>query len=113
MKKKLSLYLAFVLLAVFTFGSSGCSKLLGPSDADVIKAITESGALKNLNMQSPIVVLERGRQKKDGSWPVKVKMKFTYEIKNGKMSPPFETTPVYFLVKSKDDKGHTVWKVKF
>ena len=29
------------------------------------------------------------------------------------MSAPVEKTPVYNLIKSKDDKGNTAWKVKF
>ena len=113
MKKNVSSYLLFLLLMVIAFNVSGCSKLFGPSDEDVIKAISESGALKDLNLQSPIVVLEKGGRDKDGSWPVKIKIKFTYEMMNKQMSAPVEKTPVYKLVKSKDDKGNTVWKVKF
>ena len=112
MKKNTSLYLALLLLMASVFSFSGCSRLLGPSDADVIKALNESGAFTGFNMQAPIVVLEKSSQK-DGSWRVKVKIKFTYEIANKQMSAPVEKTPVYNLIKSKDDKGNTVWKVKF
>jgi hypothetical protein len=112
MKKNISWYLVFMLLLVSAFSFSGCSKLFGPSDADVIKALNESGVFKDLNMQSPIVVLEKGRRK-DGSWAVKVKIKFNFEMQNKQMSAPVEKTPVYNLYKTKDDKGHTVWKVKF
>jgi hypothetical protein len=113
MRAKTLSYFAFVLCIVSALSFSACSKLSGPSDAEAIKAISESGALQDLNLQSPIVVMEKGRQKTDGSWPVKIKIKFTYEIKKGQMSAPVEKTPVYFLVKSKDVKGHSMWKVKF
>ncbi len=113
MRAKTIYYVAFLLLIVAVFSFSGCSKLFGPSDAEVIKAINESGALKDLTMQAPIVVLKKDGPNKDGSWTVQVKAIFSYEIGNKQMSAPVEKTPVYNLVKSKDDKGHTVWKVKF
>ncbi len=115
MRTKTIYCFAFLLLIASVLSFSGCSKLSGlsgPSDEEAIKAITDSGAFKDLNMQAPIVVLEKA-SRKDGSWTVKVKIKFSYEIANKQMSPPVEKTPVYNLVKSKDDKGNTVWKVKF
>jgi hypothetical protein len=113
MRTKTIYYVTFLLFLVSTFSLSGCSKLSGPSDADAIKAINESGAFKDLVMQSPIVVLQKDGPNKDGSWNVKVKINFSYEIKDKQMSPPVEKTPVYNLIKLKDNTGHTVWKVKY
>jgi hypothetical protein len=113
MRTKGIYYVTFLLLIVSAFSFSGCSRLSGPSDAEVIKALNESGAFKDLTMHSPIVVLKKNGPRKDGSWQVTVKIKFSYEIKDKKMSPIVEKTPVYDLVKSKDNAGHTVWKVKF
>ena len=113
MRTKTIFTFAFLLLMVSAFSFSGCSKLFGPSDAEVIKAIDESGAFKDLTMQSPIVVLKKDGPNKDGYWNVKIKVIFSYEIKNKQMSAPVEKTPVFNLIKSKDNTGHTVWKVKF
>jgi hypothetical protein len=112
MRNKVIFYFAFLLLMVSVINFSGCSKLSGPSDAEVVKALNESGAFTGFNMQAPIVVLEKSRRK-DGSWAVKVKIKFTFEMANKQMSAPAEKTPVYNLYKTKDNKGNTVWKVKF
>ena len=113
MRTKTSFYFAFLLLIVSALSFSGCSKLFGPSDAEVIKAINESEVFKDLTLQSPIVILEKGERNKDGAWPVKVKVIFTYEIKNKQISAPVEKTPVYNLYKAKDSTGHSVWKIKF
>jgi hypothetical protein len=113
MKTKHLYYIAFLLFIVFALSLSGCQRLSGPSDAEVIKAINESGATKNLTMHSPIEVIKKEGPRKDGSWKVQVKVKFSYEIKDKKMSPIVESTPVYTLIKSKDNTGHTVWKVRY
>jgi hypothetical protein len=113
MRIKALYHFAFLLFMLAAFILSGCSRLYAPSDVEVIKAINESGALKDLTVVSPIKILEKSGPKKDGSWYVKVKLTFTYEIKDRKMSPPVEKTPVYVLVKSKDNTGHTVWKVRY
>jgi hypothetical protein len=112
MRSKTISSFAFLLFIVSLFSLSGCSKLSGPSDADVIKALNESGAFKDLIMNAPIVVLKKNGPAKDGSWRVEVKIKFSYEIKDKQMSPVVEKMPVYYLVKSKDNAGHTMWKVK-
>jgi hypothetical protein len=112
MRTKAIYYVTFLLLIVFAFSLLGCSKLFGPSDAEVIKALDESGAFKDITMQSPIVVLKKDGPNRDGSWNVTVKVTFSYEIKDKQMSAPVEKTPLYNLVKSKDNAGHTVWKVK-
>ncbi len=112
MKNKVAIYFVFLLLMVSAFNLSGCSKLFGPSDQEVINALNESGVFKDLTLQSPIVILEKGGRDKDGSWPVTVKVIFTYVIKNDQISAPVEKTLVFKMLKSKDDTGHSVWKVK-
>ncbi len=109
MRTKTIYYVAFLLLMASVFSLLSCSKLFGPSDADVIKAINESGALKDLAMQSPIVVLKKDGNK-DGSWNVIVKVKFTYDIGNGQVSAAVEKTPVFNLRKVKDSAGKDTWK---
>jgi hypothetical protein len=113
MRTKTIFNFAILLIMVSALSFLGCSKLFGPSDAEVIKAINESGVFKDLTLQSPIVVLEKGGRNKDGAWPVKVKVIFTYEIKNKQISAQVEKTPVYNLYKAKDSTGHSVWKIKF
>jgi hypothetical protein len=113
MRTKALYYVTFLLFIVSAMSLAGCQRLSGPSDADVIKALNESGAFKDLTMHAPIEVIKKEGPRKDGSWQVQVKIKISYEIKDKKMSPIMEKTPIYFLVKSKDNAGHTVWKVKF
>jgi hypothetical protein len=108
--KKISCYFALLVLMVYAFSFSGCSRLSGPSDAEVIKAVHESEFFKDLTLQSPPVVLERGGRNKDGSWPVKVKVVFTYEIKDKQTSAPMQKTLIFNLYKQKDNAGHDVWR---
>lgn len=116
MKRNMRLYFIFIVLMVLAFDLSGCSKLLGPSDEDVIKAINEGGFFKgghdDLTLQKPIVVIEKGSRNKDGSWPVKVKVSFTYYTNKETISPQVEKTLVFNLYKIKDAAGPTTWKAK-
>ena len=102
---------AFLLFMVSLFSLSGCSKLSGPSDAEVIKAINDGGFFtRGMTLQSPIVVLEKGGRDKDGAWPVKVKVIFTYKIKNNQISAPQEETQVFYMRKAQDSTGHSIWR---
>ena len=109
MRTKPICYFTFLLLIVSALSFSGCSKLFGPSDAEVIKAIDESGVFKDLTMQSPIVILEKGGRNKDGAWPVKVKVKFTYAISKDQASAPIEKTLIFYMHKAKDSAGKDTW----
>jgi len=113
MKNKASFYFVFLLLMVFAFNFSGCSKLFGPSDEEVIKAINASGVFMGgdggLTLQAPIVILEKGGRNKDGSWPVKVKVTFTYYINKEKISAPQEKTRIFYMHKAEDTASHTIW----
>jgi hypothetical protein len=108
MRTKTLSYFVVLLLMVSAFGS-GCSKLFGPSDAEVINAIDESGVLKGVTLQSPIVILEKRSLKRD-VWAVKVNVVFTYETAKGQVSAPSNRTPTFYVSKAKDSTGHAVWK---
>lgn len=102
---------AFLLFMVSLFSFSGCSKLSGPSDAEVIKAVSESQFLThNVTLQPPVVIVEKAGRNKDGFWPVKVKVIFTYEIKDKQVSAPMQQTLIFNMDKQKDNEGHSVWK---
>jgi hypothetical protein len=111
MRTKAIYYVTFLLLMVSAFSISGCSKLFGPSDAEVIKAINETGLFKDFTMQSPITILEKHAAKND-TWAVKVSVVFTYETTKGHTSPPMKKTLIFYMNKAKDSAGHSVWKAK-
>jgi hypothetical protein len=116
MKNKVPFYVVFLLLMVVALNLSGCSKLFGPSDQDVIKAVNESeffkGGVDGQTLQLPIVILEKGDRNTDGSWPVKVKVTFTYYENKGQISAPVNKTLVFKMYKDKDSTGQTIWKAK-
>lgn len=117
MNSKVTNFSVFFLLVVFVFNVSGCSKLFGPSgpsDEEVIKAISESetfkGGVGGLTLQAPPVILEKIDRNKDGSWPFKVKVVFTVYMSKDKISAPMEQTSVFKIYKVKDSMGKTAWK---
>jgi hypothetical protein len=92
---------------------SACS--VAPSDADVIKAVSQSDFFTGGHghtLQEPVVVLERGKRNKDGTWPVKVKMKFTFQKNGGKGSSAMESSPLFRIRKVKDAAGKDEWKAE-
>ncbi len=110
MRTKPVYYFMFLLFMMSLFSFSGCSKLSGPSDAEAIKAISESEFFTHVaTLQPPVVIMDKGSRNKDGSWPVKVKVKFTFETKQG-ASAPVENTLVFNLSKAKDSAGKDTWK---
>lgn len=99
------------------FSSAEARKVpLKASDDDLIKAIDDSGVMKredgSLTVVPPIKIVERGKRNKNGSWPVKVKFTITYKMKDGKVSPPTETTSLFTIVEEKDPAGKSVWKAR-
>jgi hypothetical protein len=105
--------LSALLLMVLAFNAAGCSKLFGPSNDDILKAINDSGTFKSsgFTVTSPITIVEKGDKRSDGSWPVKVKFKLSFMYtKDGVTAPrESETTTTVYLSKSKDASGKTVW----
>jgi hypothetical protein len=87
-----------------------------PSDADIIKAIDDSGIMKRVDgsftVVPPVKVVEKGKQNKSGSWPVKAKFTLKYKMKDGRISPPTETTTLFTILETKDNVGKTVWKAQ-
>lgn len=63
-------------------------------------------------LQEPVIVLERGKRKKDGTWPIKVRMKFTYRKNDGKESAAMVSSPLFKLRKVKDAAGKDEWKAE-
>ncbi len=102
----------FFLLTALTVSTVGCSKFSRPSDAEVLKAIDDSGLLKSqsFTITSPLEIVERGNQNKDGSWPVRVKMTITMKLPNGTISEPKENLTYFRIFKTKDSAGHSIWK---
>lgn len=105
--------ISLLLLLVVTFQVTGCSSFFGPSDEEVIKAIEDAGFLKDpyFTVAAPVVVLEKNKQEKDGSWLVKIKLTLTLKAENGQTSTRV-TTPMYGIHKSKDSAGKSVWTAK-
>jgi hypothetical protein len=114
MKNVLKLFSVFLLLAVCMVSVSGCARLFGPSDEEVIKAVSESGYFNGgatgMTLQPPVVVLEKNSRNSDGSWPVKVKVTFTFHVNAEQMSTPKVNTLIFNMHKEKDNAGQTVWK---
>jgi hypothetical protein len=112
MRGRLFFIYLFVAIAALMLSSTGCSRFQKPSDAEVLKAIDDSGILKGkaFTVTSPLVIVERGSRKKDGSWPVKVKMTLTMQMLDGKISEPRENTTWFRIFKSKDTAGNVAWK---
>jgi len=86
------------------------------SDEEIIKAIDDSGVMKredgSLTVIPPVKIAEKGKQNKDGSWPVKVTFTLKYKMKNGKTTPPAETTTSFRIFTVKDNTGKTVLKAQ-
>jgi len=113
MKYSFKMMLVLVGLAV-AFAIGGCSKFSPPTDEEAIKAITDTGlfagGIEKFTLKSPIVILEKGKQNKDGSWEVRIKATVTFIKAGGEETAPRERTPVFRIYKSKDGAGKTLWR---
>jgi len=112
MKNKAAGFFITVLLLTLTMNGVGCSRFFQPSDAEVLKAIDDSGVLKSnsFTITSPVVIVERLKRNNDGSWPVRVKMTIAIQMPNGKTSEPKENSTTFRISKSTDSAGRSVWK---
>lgn len=110
-RKAMGFAMFFVLLAL-TLNGAGCSRFSQPSDAEVLKAIDDSGILKgnSFTITSPVVIVERLKRNSDGSWPVRVKMTMTMLLPNGTVSEPRENITNFRIFKAKDGSGKNIWK---
>ncbi len=113
MKNRTKVFSA-LLLIVLALSVSGCSKLFGPSDEEVIKALHDtglfSGGVEKYTLLAPIVVLNKSYSRTDGAWQVKVKLTYTYSMSGGRETKPTEKIQSFRIFKSKDSTGNTVWK---
>ncbi len=112
MRGRVAVVSLIFLVATLTMTTVSCSKGTRPTDAEVLKAIDDSGILKSqsFTITSPLEIVERGNQNKDGSWSVKVKMTITMRLPNGKISEPKENSAYFRIFKTKDSAGNSVWR---
>ncbi len=103
-----------VTLAACTQHSSAPPPVIAPTDAEVIKAITDSGVLsaKGFSVTEPVVIMERGQRNADGDWPVKVKLQITMKEPHGG-TRHLVSTPTFKIYQSIDGSGNKVWKAKW
>jgi len=117
MRNRVTGILAVLTLLLSAFVLAGCSKAVSqPSDEEIIKAIDDSGIMKrtdgSLTVVPPVIVAERGKQNKDGSWPVKITFTLTFKSKDGRNSPPTQTTTSFKVFRAKDNAGKKVWQAQ-
>jgi hypothetical protein len=114
MRSRVAVVSLLILVTALIVSTAGCSKFSRPSDAEIIKAIDDSGILKgkNFTVIPPLEIVERRDQNKDGSWTVRVKMTITMQFINGKTSEPVANDTYVRIFKAKDSAGHTVWMAK-
>lgn len=113
MKTRIKVLSGLLLLIMLALNVSGCSKLFGPSDEEVIKAINDtglfSGGVEKFTLKSPIVIVDKGMFSRDGAWPVKVKLIYTYTMAGGRETKMTEKIQTFRISKLKDSSGNTVW----
>ncbi len=87
-----------------------------PSDADIIKAIDDSGIMKrpdgSFTVVPPVKIVEKGKRNKNGSWPVKVTFTLKYTMKDGRVPPPTETTTLFSIFETRDNEDKSVWNAR-
>ena len=100
--RKMGIPVLTVIGIMFAMFLSGCS----PSEKEIIRAVEESKELKAqpITLLAHPQIIERGKRKADGAWPVKVKLMITIKKVNGEITPPRETTPYFLVYKNKDPK---------
>lgn len=116
MRTRIQSFSVLVLCIVLALNVSGCSMLSGPSDEDVIKAVTEtglfSGGEEKFTLKSPMVVVDKAMFSSNGAWEVKVKLHTTFMMSGGRETKPVEKVQSFDIVKVKDSAGNPVWKAK-
>lgn len=112
MKNRITMGYTLLLIGLLAANILGCTS--GPSDDDIIKAINDtglfSGGVEKFTLKSPIVIVDKGMFSRDGAWPVKVKLNYTFTMTAGKETKPVEKIQTFMISKSKDSSGNTVWK---
>lgn len=114
MNNKVKMSSIVLMIILFVLNMFGCSKLSGPSDDEIIKAITDtglvSGGVEKFTLKSPIVIVDKDLFSSNGAWTVKVKLTYTYTMAGGHETKPTERIQTFRISKSQDSSGNTVWK---
>jgi hypothetical protein len=114
MKMMIKVLSGLLLLLMIALNVSGCSRLLGPSDEEAIKAINDtglfSGGVEKFTLKSPVVIVDKSMFSSNGAWTVKVKLTYTYQMAGGQETKPIEKIQTFRISKSKDSSGNMVWK---
>ena len=102
-----------LLVIALAINGAACSRLFGPSNEDVLKAINDSGLTKSggFTVTGPIQILEKGKREPDGAWPVKVSLTLTVTSADGK-TKELTTTPTFKIFQNKNSDGKTVWAAR-
>ena len=114
MRNRIKMLSILLLIGVLVFNMLGCSKLFGPSDDEIIKAINDtglfSGGVEKFTLKSPIVVVDKGMFSSNGAWTVQAKLIYTYMMADGQETKPIEKIQTFRIAKSKDSSGNVIWK---
>ena len=114
MNNRIKILSIVLTTSVLVLNMLGCSKLSGPSDEEIIKAINDtgllSGGVEKFTLKSPIVIVDKDLFSSNGAWTVKVKLTYTYTMSGGHETKPTERIQTFRISKSQDSSGNTVWK---
>jgi len=114
MKNRIKVLSILLMISMLILNMLGCSKLSGPSDDEIIKAIIDTGlfagGVEKFTLKSPIVIVDKDMFSSNGAWTVKVKLTYTYMMAGSHETKPTEKIQTFRISKSKDSSGNTVWK---
>ncbi len=101
--------MGLLLIVAVSLIGIGCSK--APTDEEALRAINESGILKQggFTVTAPITVVGKSRKQDDGSWPVKVKLTLTMKMMDGQ-EKTVEKVAEFKIFRSPDKTGN--WKAR-
>ena len=88
MRTWIKVFSGLLLGVALMLNVSGCSMLSGPSDEDVVRAVTDtglfSGTEEKFALKSPIVVVDKALFSRKGAWEVKVKLHYSFMMAGGR-----------------------------
>jgi hypothetical protein len=116
MRSRITVFAGLILGIAIALNVSGCSMFSGPTDEDVIRAVTEtglfSGGEEKFTLISPMVVVNKAMFSSNGTWEVKVKLHTTFMMAGGRETKPVEKVQSFIIAKVKDSTGNSVWKAE-
>lgn len=116
MRNRASGFIVVLTIILSAFIWQGCTRNAQPTDEEIINAIDASGALSradgSLTIIPPLKIVEKGKQQKDGSWPVRIKVTLTLRMPDGRTSQPTETTTSFSVFRAKNEAGKKVWMAR-